>query len=159
MTHRRASRRPAKVGRESKNEVSRRSLSCEYPLRWVAKRRRPACGVASEHAARQPFQPANTPCAFAARVVPAIAPIGRHGPPPYTYYIYSRPPLIRSPSCSPAHPAANASTPHPSADLARTVRRPKSPSRGVSRPIRRRLFAPVQGSCSGSDRRGPFSGR
>lgn len=159
MTHRRASRRPAKVGRESKNEVSRRSLSREYPLCRVAKRRRPACGVASEHAARQPFQPANTPCAFAGRVVPAVTLARRHGLPPYTYYIYSRPSLIRSPSRLPAHPAANASAPHPSADLARTVRRPKSPSRGVSRPIRRRLSALARGSCSGSDRRGPFSGR
>lgn len=159
MTHRRASRRPAKVGRESKNEVSRRSLSGVGPLRRVAKRRRPACGVASEHAARQPFQPADTPCAFAGRVVPAVLSVRRHGPPPYTYYIYSRPSLIRSPSRSTAHPAANVSAPHPSADLTRTVRRPKSPSRGVSRPIRRRLSALAQGSCSGSDRRGPFSGR
>ena len=157
MIDNRASRRLAKVGRGAKNEIGRPSLLREYLSRRVARKRRSVRGVTSGHTVWQPFRSADTPCAFVGNTTSAAAPIRRLSPPPYTYYIYVLPAWLRSPSRSSDHPTANVSAPHPSTNLARTMRRLKCPLRGVSRPIRRRQSAPAQASSSGSDRGGPSS--
>lgn len=64
MIDNRASRRLAKVGRGAKNEIGRPSLLREYLSRRVARMRRSVRGVTSGHTVWQPFQSADTPCAF-----------------------------------------------------------------------------------------------
>ena len=157
MIDNRASRRLAKVGRGAKNKIGRPSLLREYPPRRVARRRRSVRGVTSGHAVRQPFQSADTPCAFVGNTTSAAAPIRRLSPPPYTYYIKVCTARLCSPSRSTTHPAIDACPPHPSTDLARTLRRLKSPLRGGNLSIRRRQSAPVQAPSSGSDCGGPSS--
>ena len=157
MIDNRASRRLAKVGRGAKNEIGRPGLPREYPPRRTAKRRRSVRGVTSGHTAQQPFRSADTPCAFVGNTTSAAAPIRRLSPSPYTYYIYVWPARLRSPSRSTDHPATDACPSHPSTDLARTMRRLKSPSSGVNLSIRRRQSAPAQAPPPGSDCGGPSS--
>ena len=157
MIDNRASRRLAKVGCGAKNEIGRPGLLREYLSRRVAKRHRSERGVTSGHTVWQPFRSADTPCAFVGRIAPATAPVRRLCPPPYTYYIYVWPARLRSPSRSTDHPATDACPSHPSTDLARTMRRLKSPLRGGNLSIQRRQSAPAQAPSSGSDCGGPSS--
>ena len=106
MIDNRASRRLAKVGRGAKNEIGRPSLLREYLSRRVARKRRSVRGVTLGHVMRQPFQSADTPCAFVGSTTSAAAPIRRLSPPPYTYiYMYSPP--------GSAHPPDRRLTPQP----------------------------------------------
>ena len=157
MIDNRASRRLAKVGRGAKNEIRRPSLPREYLSRRVAKRRRSVRGVTSGHAAQQPFRSADTPCAFVGSVVPATAPVRRLCPSPYTYLYICVDSLAPLTLLIDGSPRSQRQPPHPSADLARTMRRLKCPLRGVNLSIRRRQSAPAQAPPPGSDCGGPSS--